>query len=74
MEGLHTETNEICIVYRNLKGEVYIRPKQMFFEKVNINSINKVPRFKPITYPLLILLRIPLIGKSLAKYFVKTDN
>ncbi|MBS3090376.1 DUF1653 domain-containing protein [Candidatus Pacearchaeota archaeon] len=45
----HSETLEEFIVYKALYGnkDLWVRPKDMFLEKVNING-KKVPRFKLI--------------------------
>lgn len=46
MEAKHSETLEEMVVYRHLDtGEVWVRPKKMFLEKVTIGG-KKVPRFK----------------------------
>lgn len=43
----HTETNEEFIVYRRLDGDgqLWIRPKSMFFETIELNGM-LVPRFR----------------------------
>lgn len=45
-EAIHSETGELLVVYRALYGEykVWVRPKSMFFEDVELNG-NSVPRF-----------------------------
>jgi len=47
----HSETLEEYVVYiclyDNLNGQLWIRPKKMFLEKVVVNG-KKVPRFKYI--------------------------
>ncbi|MGD9569567.1 MAG: DUF1653 domain-containing protein [Sedimentibacter sp.] len=45
----HSETEEEMVVYQSLYGEmgVWVRPKSMFFEKVEING-KLVNRFKEI--------------------------
>lgn len=45
----HTETEEEFVVYRNLYGQqrLWIRPKSMFIEYVEING-KKIPRFQYI--------------------------
>ncbi len=42
--GKHSETLEEFVVYRH-DGEIWVRPKEMFLEKVEVNR-EKVPRFK----------------------------
>lgn len=45
-EAKHSETKEGMIVYKHLDtGEIWVRPKKMFLEKVDIDG-KKVPRFK----------------------------
>ena len=51
-EGRHSETTEEVVVYQALhdskefgKKPIWVRPKEMFFENVEING-EKVPRFK----------------------------
>lgn len=43
----HSETEEAFVVYRALygEGELWIRPKAMFLEKVGVDGI-EVPRFQ----------------------------
>ncbi len=48
----HSETFEELVVYQALydspefgKNAIWVRPKEMFFEKVEVNG-KKVPRFK----------------------------
>ena len=50
-EGLHSETHEEMVVYRSLEqngeypsGSIWIRPKVMFFEEVELDG-KKVKRF-----------------------------
>ena len=43
----HTETNERVVVYRNEEGGVFVRPRDMFFEDVEVDGV-MVPRFKEI--------------------------
>lgn len=46
LEGKHSETLEKMVVYKHLDtGEVWVRPKKMFLEKVKVNG-KKIPRFK----------------------------
>lgn len=47
--GMHTETEEMCIVYKALYGnfDMYIRPVEMFVENVSKPELNySGPRFK----------------------------
>jgi len=43
----HSETLEEMIVYKNEKGDIWVRPKDMFFENVLIEG-KEIPRFKHI--------------------------
>jgi len=48
--GRHTETLEEFVVYKHDsedfgKGAIWVRPKKMFLENVNVNG-KEVPRFK----------------------------
>lgn len=43
--AIHTETNEEVVVYKNNKGDFFVRPYMMFFEKIEINGI-LIDRFK----------------------------
>ncbi|WP_080875273.1 DUF1653 domain-containing protein [Oceanobacillus timonensis] len=47
LEAIHTENNERMIVYKDMEGNVYVRPASMFFEKVEHNG-KIVNRFEPI--------------------------
>lgn len=49
-EALFTETLEEMVVYQALYGErkVWVRPKKMFFESVEVNGVT-VPRFAEIS-------------------------
>lgn len=48
----HSETEEELVVYeclyKNPKSQLWVRPKKMFTEKINLNG-GKVPRFKFIS-------------------------
>lgn len=45
-EARHSETLEEMVVYKHLgKTEIWVRPKKMFLEKVEVVG-KKVPRFK----------------------------
>lgn len=41
----HTETYERVVVYRNEEGGVFVRPYDMFFDKVEVDGV-MVERFK----------------------------
>lgn len=41
----HSETLEEMVVYKNNEGELWVRPKKMFFENILIDG-QKSPRFK----------------------------
>lgn len=43
----HSETEEKLVVYKNDEGRVFVRPYDMFFEKVMVNG-KLVDRFKKI--------------------------
>lgn len=43
--AVHTETEEVCVVYRDESGDVWVRPKSMFIE-----SVNGQKRFTPFSY------------------------
>ena len=43
----HSETLEEFVVYKDEKGELWVRPLKMFLEEVEVNG-QKVPRFKYI--------------------------
>ena len=45
--GTHSETGERMVVYQNKAGDVWIRPKTMFFENVEVDG-ETVRRFAPI--------------------------
>lgn len=49
-EARHSETEERYVVYRPLYNDsgVWIRPKEMFFEKVDVEG-ELVPRFSEVT-------------------------
>lgn len=47
-EATDSETQEDLIVYKSLKdGKVWVRPKKMFFEKVEVNG-KSMPRFEKL--------------------------
>ncbi|TVY09864.1 DUF1653 domain-containing protein [Paenibacillus cremeus] len=46
-EGVHTETLEEYVVYQNESGNIWLRPKDMFFGFVETEHGAK-PRFKKI--------------------------
>jgi hypothetical protein len=43
----HTETKEKLVVYKDMQGEMYARPYDMFFGDVFVNG-ETVPRFRYI--------------------------
>lgn len=46
IEARHSETKEEMVVYKHLDtGEIWVRPKKMFLEKVMVDG-KKVPQFK----------------------------
>ncbi len=45
-QALHTETNEVVIVYEGDGGELYVRPHGDFFRKVKDKDGNLVNRFE----------------------------
>jgi len=52
-EARHSETQEEMIVYEAMYGEhqIWVRPKQMFFEQVELPNGQKVRRFTPCAEP-----------------------
>lgn len=49
-EAIHTETNEIMVVYVcAASGEVFVRPKEMFYENVDKSNYSG-PRFRKVPY------------------------
>jgi hypothetical protein len=47
-EGLHTETEEALVVYRDVEnGRIWCRPRAMFYGKVETES-GMVPRFEKL--------------------------
>lgn len=45
--GKHTENREELVAYTDNNGELHFRPKDMFFEDVEVDG-EMVPRFKEI--------------------------
>jgi len=43
----HSETGEQLVAYQNSEGKVWVRPYDMFFEKVEVDGV-MVDRFKEI--------------------------
>lgn len=41
----HSETEEEFVVYRSASGELWVRPRAMFFETVEVDGAS-VPRFE----------------------------
>ena len=53
-EALHSETSEKMVVYIHLEdGVIWVRPKKMFFGKINIDGKNK-ERFKLVSQKMLV--------------------
>ncbi|MCW4384451.1 DUF1653 domain-containing protein [Salinibacterium sp. SYSU T00001] len=44
----HSETQEELVVYRASSGELWVRPREMFFETVTVDG-SEVPRFERMT-------------------------
>lgn len=60
-EALHTETNEMMVVYAcAVRGGVYVRPKDMFYETISEDGYTG-PRFTPV----------PELNKEEAREFLK---
>ena len=45
--GRHSETGEEMVIYQNNRGDLWLRPKSMWSEEVDVNG-ERVPRFTPI--------------------------
>jgi hypothetical protein len=45
--GKHSETEEELVIYENEKGDLWVRPYEMFFEDVTVNG-EVVKRFQKI--------------------------
>ena len=43
----HSETLEEMVVYKNEEGDIWVRPKNMFFENVSVDG-KEISRFKYI--------------------------
>ena len=43
----HTENGEMLVVYKDMNGLIWARPKDMFFEKVLVRD-KLIERFKPL--------------------------
>jgi len=68
---LHTETGEFLVVYQNQRGATFARPRDMFFEEVEVDGV-MVPRFKEIKktareYP-------TIKGKDAEKFMNRQEN
>jgi hypothetical protein len=51
-EAIHSETDEVMVVYTSVfSGKVFVRPKDMFYEDVEIDG-KAVPRFKKMPHTL----------------------
>lgn len=60
-EALHTETNEMMVVYACcITGGVFVRPKDMFYETISKDGYTG-PRFAPV----------PDMNREQAKEFLK---
>jgi len=46
-EATHSETEELLVIYRSEEGRVFARPKEMFYEDVEVEG-KILPRFKKI--------------------------
>jgi len=46
-EAIHSETAEKLVIYKSCNGEVFARPRDMFYEKVEVDG-NIVSRFQLI--------------------------
>jgi hypothetical protein len=46
-EAIHTDTNEELVVYKNMGGQMFVRPLFTFFRKVDSDG-NIIERFKKI--------------------------
>lgn len=44
----HSETEEEFVVYRSASGELWVRPRSMFFETVTVDGAER-QRFEPLT-------------------------
>ncbi len=86
----HSETLEEMVIYEtryeNAQGKVWVRPKQMFFESIELNG-KSTPRFKEIPLEITMTTDVteadiniiaPLIEKSFgqwdSKWFYSTFN
>ena len=45
--AIHTETEERLVVYEDSKGQVWVRPVDMFLEKIEVDGV-EVQRFKKV--------------------------
>lgn len=46
----HSETEEELVVYRSPAGDLWVRPRAMFFETAVVDGVS-VPRFSRVTGP-----------------------
>ncbi len=71
----HSETLEDFVLYKplenNPEGQLWIRPKDMFFEEINVNG-QQIPRFSPIDFKYTILNQIEPIILEHLNTFTKT--
>ena len=45
--AIHTETEDRLVVYEDAKGQLWVRPVDMFLENVEVDGV-EVPRFKKV--------------------------
>jgi hypothetical protein len=51
-DALHTEAEQLMVVYRNQAGEIFVRPQTMFDETAFYPGLNEhVPRFSILPTP-----------------------
>lgn len=49
-EGTHSETMEPLVFYKNIKDQIWARPKDSFLSKVTLPNGKTVPRFEYVGY------------------------
>jgi GNAT superfamily N-acetyltransferase len=80
----HSETLEEMVIYEtryeNARGKVWVRPKEMFFESVDVDG-KSVPRFRPIPLQITektkleegdIKVIVALLEKAFGEFYAKT--